>query len=162
MDFTQAALTAGFRGRRTLSVLFVPLAVLCFRREGASDALTIRWIETELLLWWLSALALLPPTRPLWRHRKPGFMRHAAPVLSALAPALLIARAVLAVLLPMAAAQSGLWPSILSRLGGMGCAPDGSGSLSGPSSVSASHAPANSCEHRGDADPGRVMEMKDG
>ena len=101
MDFTQAALTAGFRGRRTLSVLFVPLAVLCFRREGASDALTIRWIETELLLWWLSALALLPPTRPLWRHRKPGFMRHAAPVLSALTPALLIARAVLAVLLPM-------------------------------------------------------------
>ena len=32
-------------------------------------------------------------------------MRHAAPVLSALAPALLIARAVLAVLLPMAAIQ---------------------------------------------------------
>ena len=120
MDFTQAALTAGFRGRRTLSVLFVPLAVLCFRREGASDALTIRWIETELLLWWLSALALLPPTRPLWRHRKPGFMRHAAPVLSALAPALLIARAVLAVLLPMAAAQSGLWPPILRTLAAWG------------------------------------------
>ena len=120
MDFTQAALTAGFRGRRTLSVLFGPLAVLCFRREGASDALTIRWIETELLLWWLSALALLPPTRPLWRHRKPGFMRHAAPVLSALAPALLIARAVLAVLLPMAAAQSGLWSPILRALAAWG------------------------------------------
>ena len=160
MDFTQAALTAGFRGRRTLSVLFVPLAVLCFRREGASDALTIRWIETELLLWWLSALALLPPTRPLWRHRKPGFMRHAAPVLSALAPALLIARAVLA------AAHGGSAKRLVvahsTRLGGMGCAPDGSGSLSGPSSVSASHAPANSCKHRGDTGAGRAMEMKDG
>lgn len=162
MDFTQAALTAGFRGRRTLSVLFVPLAVLCFRREGASDALTIRWIETELLLWWLSALALLPPTRPLWRHRKPGLYAPCRP--GAFGPHPRPAdrprRAC------RAAAHGGSAKRLVAvhstRLGGMGCAPDGSGSLSGPSSVSASHAPANSREHRGDADPGRIMEMKDG
>ena len=100
---------------------FVPLCRALLPQEGASDALTIRWIETELLLWRLSALALLPPTRPLWRHRKPGLYAPCRPgALSALAPALLIARAVLAVLLPMAAAQSGLWPSILRALAAWG------------------------------------------
>ena len=38
MDFTQAAITAGFRGRRVLSVLLLPLAVGLFRPEGVPDA----------------------------------------------------------------------------------------------------------------------------
>ena len=82
MDFTQAAITAGFRGRRVLSVLLLPLAVGLFRPEGVPDAWVYLWTGNLLNLWWLGALWLLPPTRPRWRPREPGFLRHAAPGLS--------------------------------------------------------------------------------
>ena len=61
MDFTQAAITAGFRGRRVLSVLLLPLAVGLFRPEGVPDAWVYLWTGNLLNLWWLGALWLLPP-----------------------------------------------------------------------------------------------------
>ena len=56
MDFTQAAITAGFRGRRVLSVLLLPLAVGLFRPEGVPDAWVYLWPGNLLNLWWLGCL----------------------------------------------------------------------------------------------------------
>ena len=120
MDFTQAAITAGFRGRRVLSVLLLPLAVGLFRPEGVPDAWVYLWTGNLLNLWWLGALWLLPPTRPLWRHRKPGFMRHAAPVLASLAPAQILCRAALGLLLWSAAPLGGVWSALFCSLAAWG------------------------------------------
>lgn len=120
MDFTQAAITAGFRGRRTLSVLLLPLTAGLLRPEGVPDAWVYLWTGNLLNLWWLGALWLVPPTRPLWRHRKPGFMRHAAPVLASLAPAQILCRAALGLLLWAAAPLGGVWSALFRSLAAWG------------------------------------------
>lgn len=120
MDFTQAAITAGFRGRSILSVLLLPLFAALFRPDGATDAWVYLWTGNLLNLWWLGALWLLPPTRPLWRYRKPGFMRHAAPVLASLAPAQILCRAALRLLLWSAAPLDGVWSALFRSLAAWG------------------------------------------
>ena len=120
MDFPQAALAAGLRSDRLLTLCLLPLALGCFHPGGVSDGLAFRWISGELTLWWLLALWCLPPTQPLWRHQRPGFMRHAAPVLSCLALAQLGCFSALTLLLYAAARTEGLWQSLLRALAAWG------------------------------------------
>lgn len=119
-DFTQLAVRAGFRGRGRLSALMGLLAAVMFRPEGVSNAGVFFWTGSALTLWWLAALWCLPPTRPLWRSRRPGIMRHAAPVIAALAPARLACRAALAALLWASAPLDGVGQVILRALAAWG------------------------------------------
>lgn len=119
-DFTQSAVRAGFRGRRRLTVLAGLLAVGMLRPGGVSNAGVSFWTGSALTLWWLAALWCLPPTRPLWRYRRPGIMRHAAPVIAALAPARLACRAALAALLWACAPLDGVGQVILRALAAWG------------------------------------------
>ena len=106
-DFLPSAIHAGLCGGGILPILYLPVWFAAFRLSVTLDAWLRLGIDSVLVLWWLGCIALLPPTRPLWRAKQPGFSRHAAPVLCALSISLTVCRIVFALLMAAAQPHSG-------------------------------------------------------
>ena len=119
-DFLPSVLRVGLYGGGVLPLLFLPAWLTAFRLSVPADAWLLLAIDLLLTLWWLGTLALLPPTRPLWRSTASGFSRHAAPILAALSIALTACRVVFALLFSLAQPLSEAWGCLFCALAAWG------------------------------------------